>query len=237
MKRTIQFWIIPSILLFYISWGVPQLLSQKMGNSILPDLIFSTIFTGIAGCLIPIIIKNKFNLTYNQARSRKILGFVILIFTILFSTVFSEAIFQVIELNYSSLMIIKYIFLFLPMSLAISLFAFHLIPNTIDQLNIKAKGLVTVFAIAVFFFFGFLVDTVFGELELASIMGFLGLMFGLSYIFLRNFFIVYIGFFITMLINTLAENKYDEHLVWLVILSTTISFSIIGYDYLKNRKV
>ena len=40
-----------------------------------------------------------------------------------------------------------------------------------------------------------------------------------------------------MLINTLADNKYDEYPYWLVIASTLLSLSILRFDFLKKERV
>jgi hypothetical protein len=236
MNKELTIITVIALIAFYLAWGIPQLLVQKMDGSTYPDFLFSTVFTGITGCLVPILIKNKFDLTYNRSVKRRILGILILILTILFGTIGSGAFIEAVKIDYSFLLILKYILLFIPMSLGISLFAFHLIPHVIDKLNTKAKDLITVVSIGVFFFIGFLIDSVFGDFELAGIMGVLGILFGLSYIFIRNFWIVYLGFFLTMLTNTLAENKYDEHSYWIVIMSTLISLIIIAFDLLETRK-
>ena len=236
MKQYSSIKILTAIIFFYSLWGISQLLNIKVENSILPHILFSIIFTGIAGCLIPIMLKNTYEWTYDRTDSKNILGLFFLVFTVIFGTIFSGAIFQVIKLHYSLGMVIKYVLLFFPMSLAISLFAFLVIPNLIDGwTNKKSKAILLVSSIALFFFISFLIDSLFTDMSFAGIMGLLGLLFGISYIFLRNFWIIYLGFFITMLINTLAENKHDEYQYWIVILSTLLSLLILLYDYLKNK--
>jgi hypothetical protein len=237
MKRRLTIWTIMSIAIFYISWGIPQFIKYKINDNILSNIIFSIIFTGVVGCCIPIFFKNKLEWTFNRPGSKRVIGFLLLVITILFGTLLSGAIFKVIELEYSWIIILKYVLLFFPMSLAISLFAFLMIPNTINGwMSNKAKGLFLVISIALFFFFAFYTDTLFRDIELAGIMGFLGLLFGLCYYFLRNFWMVYFGFFITMLINTLADNKYDEYQFWIVITSTLFSLIVLGIDLIKNRR-
>ena len=40
-----------------------------------------------------------------------------------------------------------------------------------------------------------------------------------------------------MLVNTLADNKYDEYSYWVVIVSTILSLTILTLDFIKNRKM
>jgi len=226
------------IAVFYICWGVSQLISIKTQHSLLSSLLFSIVFTGLIGCFIPIYFKNKFHWRYNKSGPDRVVGYLFLILAILFSTILSGAFLKVIELKYSWTLILKYVLLFFPMSLGIGLFAFLLIPNTIQgwEEN-KTKSVLLIIAIVAFFFLSFYVDSLFQDMELAVTMGFIGLLLGLSYLYIRNFWIVYPALFIIMLVNTLADNKYDEYNYWVVIVSTLLSLTILTFDFIKNRKI
>ena len=217
MKIKLSFLLFFSIVFFYIGWGVIQLISVKTQYSLLSSLLFSIVFTGLIGCFIPIYLKNKFFWSYNKPSSNKIIGYLFLIVAILFSTILSGALVKAIELEYSGSIILKYILLFFPMSLGVGLFAFLLIPNMIQgwEKN-KMKSVLLVISISIFFFFSFYMDSLFQDVELAITMGFIGLLLGVGYLFLRNFWIVYLALFIIMLVNTLSDNKYDEYSYWVV---------------------
>lgn len=237
MKTKSSFLLIFSITAFYIGWGVSQLISIKTRYSLLSSLLFSVVFTGLIGCFIPIYLKNRFHWSYNKPGSNRIAGYLFLILTIVFSTILSGAFVKAIDLKYSWSLILKYILLFFPMSLGIGLFAFLLIPNMIQDWNKnKIKSVLLVFSISFFFFLSFYVDSLFQDIELAATMGFIGLLLGLSYVFLGNFWVVYPALFIIMLVNTLADNKYDEYSYWVVIVSTLLSLTILMFDFIKNRK-
>ena len=188
MKTKSTFLVNISIAVFYICWGVSQLISIKTEQSLLSNLLFSIVFIGIIGIFIPIFFKNKFRWSYNKPSSNKIIGYLFLVLALLFSTILSGALVKVIELKYSWSLMLKYILLFFPMSLGISLFAFLLIPNTIQDWNKnKTKGALLIISISIFFFISFYVDSLFQDIELAATMGVIGLFLGVSYLFLRNF--------------------------------------------------
>ncbi|HPW66478.1 MAG TPA: hypothetical protein PLS84_05280 [Salinivirgaceae bacterium] len=238
MKTKSVLLVFSSIVVFYIGWGVSQLISIKTQHSLPSSLLFSIIFTGLIGCFIPIYFKNKFRWCYNKPGSNRAVGYLFLVLAVLFSTVLSGAFIKVIELKYSWSLMLKYILLFFPMSLGIGLFAFLLIPNTIQgwEKN-KMKSVLLIFAIGAFFFLSFYVDSLFQDIELAATMGFIGLLLGLGYIFLRNFWVVYSALFIIILVNTLADNKYDEYNYWVVIINTLLSLTILTFDFIKDRKI
>lgn len=223
-----------SFALLYICWGVSQLVSIKTQHSLLSSLLFSTVFTGLAGALVPIYLKNRFRWSYNRPSSNRPLGYLFLVLALVFSTVLSGALIKVVELQYSWDLILKYILLFFPMSLAIGLYAFLLIPNVIRDLKgLKSASLV--FSISVFFFLSFYVDSLFQDISLAATMGLIGLLLGLGYLFLRNFWVVYSVLFIIMLVNTMADNKYDDYNLGVVIVSTLLSLTILAFDLVKNK--
>ncbi len=237
MKTNSVYLSIFSIAAFYIGWGVSQLLSIKTQYSLLSSLLFSIVFTGLIGCFIPIYFKNRFHWRYNKPGSNRIAGFLFLILAIVFSTILSGAFVKAIDLKYSWSLILKYILLFFPMSLGIGLFAFLLIPNMLHDWNKnKIKSVLLIVSISIFFFLSFYVDSLFQDMELAATMGFIGLLLGLGYFFLRSFWVVYLTLFLIMLVNTLADNKYDEYSYWVVIASTLLSLTILAFDFIKNRK-
>lgn len=161
-----------------------------------------------------------------------------MILAVIFSTLLSGAFVKVIELNYSWNLILKYVLLFFPMSLGIGLFAFLLIPNVIyNWEKSRNKSILLIASISIFFFISFYVDSLFQDIELAATMGVIGLLLGVSYLFLRNFWIIYLALFIIMIVNTLADNKYDEYSYGVVIVSTLLSLAILMYDFRKNRNL
>lgn len=226
------------IALFFISWGLAQFIAIEMQKTLLSSIIFSILFTGIIGCVIPIYLKNSLQWSYNRTSSSKITGYVFLMLAIIFSTLFSGALIKVIKLGYSWNIFLKYVFLFFPLSLAIGLFAFLLIPNTIrDWESNKVKGALLVISISIFFFLAFYIDSLFQDIALAATMGFIGLLLGLGYFFLRKFWVVYSALFIIMLVNTLADNKYDDYSYRIVFAGTLISLSVLIIDFIHNKKL
>jgi uncharacterized membrane-anchored protein len=103
--------------------------------------------------------------------------------------------------------------------------------------NDKKKSVLLVIAIGIFFFLSFYIDSLFQDLELAATMGVIGLLLGFAYLFLRNFWVVCSALFVIMLVNTLADNKYDDYSYWVVIVSTLLSLTILTFDILMNNKL
>lgn len=228
--------IILATIAFYAAWFFPQYMNYHVGEDIYTQILFSIVFTGFFGCFVPILIKSSNNWKYSFNQRNRSIGLFFLVLTVVIGTIFSGALSELIKLDISFIIILKYAFLFIPMSLALCLFAFMILPNFLNEIKVKQKNTLLVGSIALFFFFGFLVDTLFQDIGLAITMGILGLLFGLSYLYLRNFWIIYLSFFLTMLVNTLAENKYDDYPLWIAIISTLFSFSILFADYFGIHK-
>lgn len=228
--------VIGALCIFYIAWGLPQFFSEyQLFQPYINDAIFSYGFTLIAGAVLPIYVRRKLAYSYVEKSSLPALfgGSLLLLITVLIGVVFSEALSQTLSITYTFPLIVKYLLLFSAMAFALCIFAFLLIPKVLALfINRRSLHLIaTLLFTALFFFIGFLVDTVFKDLELALTMGILGLLFALSHYLTKNFWLTYLGFFLTMLFNTLAENKYGNY-SWLTLslcfggISITIIFDI-----------
>ncbi len=227
-----------SLLFFYLSWGLAQYFAKETNEGVFSKVFFSFVFTCLSGCLIPVLIKNKFKIAYNQKFKNKLLGWIFIIITLLLGVFGSGAFIKSIELNYSFFVFLKYVLLFFNMSLAISFFAFLIIPAVLKNISAKSTGIITVLAVGLFLFIGFEVDTLFKDTELAITMGIIGLLFGIAYYFLKNFWISFFSLYITILINTLSENKYDDYPYWILIITCLISLGILFLEFKlqKNKK-
>jgi len=229
-----------ALLLYYVCWGIPQFFNKyNILTPYLNDWFFSVMYTGVAGCLFPIILRNKFKVSYfhKSCIPNKIAGLSLLALSLVFGLLFSGAVINTIKLGYTIDTIIKHILLFFPMSLGLSLFAFLIFPGVINSFNFNRiiNLVITCISTSCFFFIGFFVDSTLGNIKLAFTMAFMGLFFGLSNWFIKNFWITFTGFFITMLFNTMAEDKYSNYPFLIVIVSTSISFLIILIDVIKNK--
>lgn len=236
MKKLAKITIL-SLLFFYLSWGTAQYIAQETNEGVFSKVLFSLIFTCLSGCLIPILIKGKFRIAYNRKSKNSLAGWIFIVITVLLGVFGSGAFNKFIELNYSFFVFLKYVLLFFNMSLAISLFAFLIIPEVLSSISEKSKGLITVLTIGLFFFIGFEVDTLLKDTELAFTMGLLGFLFGMAYYFLKNFWIVFFALYGTILINTLSENKYDDFPFWILIVSCAISITILLVDFGLQKTV
>jgi hypothetical protein len=232
-----------ALVFFYICWGIPQFFDKyEILTPYLNQWFFSVVFTGITGCLVPILLKNKYKITYSmksQTLHHYIIGLVFLAISLIVGIVFSGAFIQTTTLGYTLDIVLKYVLLFFPMSLGISLYAFLLLPRVIDTfLAYKINNvLITSLVTACFFFIGFFIDSTFGNLKLACTLALLGLLFSLSHWFTKKFWISFFGLFITILFNTMAEHKYVNYPFVIVIASTSISVLIIVLDGITHKSV
>lgn len=225
---------------FYVGWGIPQFFNKyNLLSPVINNWFFSVVFTGIAGCIIPLRLRNKYHIKYTLQTTapNKLTGLLFLGLSLVFGLIFSGALMNTFQLGYTAIMVLKYIFLFFPMALGISLFAFLLLPGFIGSMDLNKTSafLVTIFLTGGFFFVGFFIDSTFDSIELGITMAFLGVFFGLSHWFTKNFWITFAGFFVTMLFNTLSEDKYCEYPLIIVLTSTAISLAVLMADVLGKR--
>ncbi len=230
-----------SVIVFYICWGIPQFIDKyRLVDPILSSLFFSTVYTGLAGTLLPVLIRQTWRMPYSKETSRisSVAGYSILAAVIAAGIVFSGALEQVMTRGITVSLTVKYVLLFFPMSLGLSLFAFLIIPRIVDTLvqGTASRFMVAVVTASIFFFIGFFIDTTFDSLELAVTMGLLGLMFSMANRLIGSFRVAFTAFFVTMVFNTLGEGKYDGSSWFIAAVSTLISVCIIGYDFFKLKK-
>ena len=237
------YWFFLSLFVFYICWGFPQI-SNTYGiieNKLFLSTFFSIVYTGLAGCLLPILLINKFDIkanTSDRILTKSIIGYLFLIITLVFTVFFSNALSDTLSHNYSPIIYIKYVLLFFPMSLALSLYGFILIPALFQQMNNKLlKAIFTVISTGLFFALGFFIDSSFGSIELAITLSIIGLMLSIANILIKNFWVVFVGFFIIMLFNTLGEAKYIDNNIYIVIASSLLSGGIMFYHLAKRKAV
>jgi hypothetical protein len=159
-----------------------------------------------------------------------------LLVSLVIGLIFSGALHNTFKIGYSVEVVLKYILLFFPMPLGISLFAFLILPRLLDKINLNNLTNLTVTSIltGAFFFIGFFIDSSFANMELAFTMAFLGIFFGLSNWFTKNFWITFFGFFTTVLCNTLSDGKYNNYPLIIVLISTLLSFGILAFDLKKK---
>lgn len=227
-RRPLNPWAsIAAILFMYICWGIAQWVAKTTEGSDLSAILFSLLYCTISGVLIPLFIKRKKKLAFNFGKPNYLWSSISIVITLVVGLILSGAVKETLAINYGITTIVKYLLLFFPMALALSLFAFFIIPHTLKnrQHTLSAK-IVLVIAIALFFFIGFWVDQLF-QVELAITMGLLGLLFGICFLFVRNFWTMFSVFYITILFNTLAESKYVNYPMWVVILCSVLCVALL----------
>jgi hypothetical protein len=223
--------LVAAIIFFYTCWAIPQYLGRyHLVSFDFSSGFFSIVFTGIAGCLIPMRLKNGAEVSFCSESSfrQRLIGSGVLVTVICIGLFPSGAFFGVLAIRPDFVTVIKYLLLFFPMSLGICLFAFLLIPAAVEHVmdNLAGRWGVSLLTTALFLGVGFLIDSTLQDGGLAVTMGMLGLFFGFAGLLLRHFWVTWAGFYLVMVINTLAEQKYTEFPFLLALLSTILSLGI-----------
>jgi SAM-dependent methyltransferase len=161
------------------------------------ETLASIALTGIA---IPLALARRFGFPLHLSASRRrTLG----IF-------FSDAL-PLLAANPPSLAgVIKYLLLFVPMSLGICLQCFFLIPRSLEAVLPERRWtpLVVIGASVIAVGLGFWVDQLFVTADLALIQMYLALFFALGAFLTRSLPLAYGFYVVTILVNTLSEGKY-----------------------------
>lgn len=199
---------------FLMTWGLGQAGAKLGGEAV---SLFSLVFFMVVhiagfGIAIPLYISRKFGYRYHSSVSltRTITGMAALLLALIAGVFFSDALPKLRANPPSMEGIIKYLVLFIPMALGICLQSFFLIPRTIESL-IGDKPLTLWLAVmgsSISIGLGFWVDQLFSTFEIAIVMMVLGIFFGLGSVLTRSFYLTYLFFLPTMLVNTLSEGKY-----------------------------
>jgi hypothetical protein len=223
-----------AFLLFFLTWTILQLLLLKGPDSfqLIGELLWVFFFYGVVGIYLPQRIKQKYHFPYNLKRKGSLLfllGLVLLCGVLGIGVFTSGAFSAVARSNISPSGYIKYVLLFVPMSLAVSFYLFHLFPHTILSF-IKPKGsgiivLPVVSALASGLCFAG--DTLLGDMELIVIMAIFGALFMGIFILTGSFLLTWSGYFIMMYFNTLAEGKYFDYEWYLLIFGFMFSLAML----------
>ena len=239
-KKQIIIDILRTIAVFIVCWGAIQALPRVLPNDChaSADLLFMVLYMGFAGIFLPIGVAKKhgFSLHESAGKTSRVAGIVILILVTTISCVQSGSLDVILEMDISILVYLKYVFLFVPMTFAISLTLFHLVAEGMSRVmgdgighRFLATGL-----IGLLLGVGFFADTL-GEMELTVVMGVLGLFYGAGAVLVRSVFIVWPLFFVSVYCNTLAELKYVDHNP-LVLIIGTLTCGGFAYLSMRNRR-
>ena len=218
--RKILLWTLIAYATFLCSWGAGMVISRTMASRFWSLLLFYAIYIAPFGLFLPLLVSRKFGIEPHKPRGkwRTIAGIGVFIVFIVFGVFFSDAL-PLISANPPTLaIIIKYLLLFIPMGLGITLQCFFLIPRLTENklgsgwwsavIAVIASGL----ALGVCFF----VDRFFDAapmkevIEVSATMGALGLVCGTGALLTRSVYITAPVFITVMVLNTLSEAKYFD---------------------------
>ncbi len=217
-------WVTISVVVYIGTWGLIQYLPTVYGESWVFELLFCVVAQVGTGLIVALVLSRKFDVRMAGGGTKRgwIIGSLLLAVVLILATFQSGALGQVIENPPGVEDVAKYLCLFVPMCLAIYFQFFFLVPMTVEKVlgtNILGRSVAVVisaFCVGV----GFFADGV-GDLELALTMLMLGFFFGAGAVLTRSFWATFSVFIVVMLINTLAEAKYFDHL-WPVLIAEAV---------------
>lgn len=218
---------------FCFNWFIAQYIGGYIGS-----IMFATLYTTVSGIALPIVLIKKYEIptSFKNKLLFKIAGIIFLITFTIFSIIPSGALNEVIAKNPSMEVLIKYVILFLPMSFGITVFCFYLIPHIIDEniSNKYLKNIIIIMTSGLTCGFGFWIDTL-GNIEMFTIMGMLGIFFGISYILTRSLYYIWIAFFTSMMFHTLGEGKYYNY-EWSILIVEIVCIIFVYFILKMIRK-
>ncbi|MGD9212136.1 MAG: hypothetical protein PVI90_15245 [Desulfobacteraceae bacterium] len=202
---------------FIFTWGFSQILDIETSGGLpafLSLVFFLVVYVSAFGIALPFFLSIQYGYELHGSASKisRMIGIAALVGGFVIGVFFSDAL-PLIKANPPTTAgIIKYLLLFAPMALAICLQCFFLVPMTIKSFcNDKISAIILPVSGAVLSIgFGFWVDQLFRDFDLAMVMMMLGTFFGLGAVLTQSLYLTYFFFFPTMLINTLSEGKYTE---------------------------
>lgn len=217
-----------SLLLYYAAWGIPQFgLYHMHMEQTTQRILFSFGFLAFAGILVPTLWVKRLNV---RPQKGKLLWLgVVLTLTAIVVAIFGSGAYQeLISSPPAFMVLLRYLLLFIPMTLSLSLVAFLLLPHLMNGkwFCIPAGGL--------FFFVGFMIDGGFLDMELAVAMGAIGLLLCGAHWAHGRFAISFAGLLLCMLGNTLVEGKYIDY-PWLLLIPVFLLAAIVPFVLSKEN--
>ncbi len=205
-------------------WGLAVFTGGIAGN-----VIFTFLYLMLSCVFIPLVIVWKFGIKMKYP-VKLLLYSAGIIYLILFTTagIFSENNLELVIKNRPGLEeIIKYLILFVPMSFGVTMYCFYLIPSIFDEMmpGKILKIIVPVFSSGAACGLSFFIDKKFG-VEMFVIMFIMGLFYGVGYVLIKSFYIMWFFFFVSMMFHTLGEAKYFNY-SWTVLMSQLICFGFL----------
>jgi len=230
------------VVVYLTSWGLLQWLGRALEGwaEALSLALFMMLYVAASGILLPLNVGSKAGLRLREPSRgwRPWVGALLLIVALGAGLLGSGVLTELLATPPGWTVILKYMLLFLPMSLAVALVSFWLVPLTVLKRFGSGLGgtLTAVAAGGVVSFLGFWVDGLFGDPATALIMGFLGLLLTAAVVFLRSIWLVYPVFALLMLTNTLVEGKYHGVSWWALGVGFAVALAALIVGLRGGRK-
>lgn len=233
-----------SVLVWVIAWYVAQILAHALGA---PGRLFTlTVFTvgyaALAGVALALATARRIALPLRPptAPLRRRAGYVVLAATVGVGVIGGGAAADLAASPPAPDVVLKYVLLFAPMALGVTLQAFVLTPGAVERAARRTRlapiaGPLAVVAGAAVVGLGFWADQRLLTTDLAVVQACLGAGFATGAVLSRDAVTTAVAYFAVMLPNTLAEDKYAAFPWAPVVLGAVVTASAVALT-LRSRR-
>ena len=173
------------------------------------------IVAGVIGTMVPVVLGRKIELPYDRAvTSRRIIeGIVFMMAAIIVEILYYSSWFEILSTNPGDLVRIKHLLVTLPISIAISLVFFFLLPETVELAMGRgpASRIIALVVPAASLGLVLYAETGFTRPSVFYIMSAVGLLAAAGHLLTDKFFITFVTIFLAVYANSLSELRYSGY--------------------------
>ncbi len=203
---------------FLLTYTLVALLPHMFGTQVEPFAQIGKLFLacGIIGILLPILTARKWSLPYDQSSTaiKIVMGIILLFAALGIEIAFYSSWVAIITDNPSDLIRIKHVLFTLPLSIALSLQFYYVIPRSVEKsFGTRAAAAVNALVSGISFGIIMFVETGFYRIDLFFVMTGVGVLIGTGLYLTGKFFLTFVALFLAVYANSLAELRY-AHYSW-----------------------
>lgn len=220
-------------ILFALATASTAFLVVQAGAVILPDFYSNSyiiasealrlfLVAGILGIMVPVIEGRKLGLAYDHPSSpnHTKIGIIFSIAAVAVEIALFSSWFTILRHNPDDIIRIKHILMTLPISIAISLLFFFIVPSLVESTITRrpASRIITIILSGAAMGFSLFAETGFARINVFAVMTLVGSLAAAGHLFTGKFFLTFLTIFLAIYANSLAELRYVD-CSWPVVIS------------------